>query len=854
MTRREFLAAAAAAPAAAGAVHAAVSPKVQPFALTQVHLLDGPFLTCQEANRKFLHSLESDRLLHTFRLTAGLPSTAEPLGGWERPTVELRGHFMGHYLSGCALMSAATGDDELKSKAAGIVAELAKCQKANGGDYLSAYPPEFLDRLVTGKKVWAPWYTLHKIMAGLLDQYLLSGNTQALEVLEGMTRAAGKWAAPLSDEQMARIQLVEFGGMNDVLYGLYAATGRQPYLDLAHRFDHKAIFDPLAEGRDELINLHANTNVPKIIGAARRYEISGETRYRDIAGYFWREVTSKRSYCTGGTSDKEHWRRPSGHLAGTLSNQNQECCVTYNMLKLTRHLFTWHPEAQYADYYERAFFNSILGTMNPEDGMTMYFVPLAPGYWKLFCTPRNSFWCCTGTGAESFSKLADSIYFHNDRELYVNLFIASRLEWPEKGLALRQETNFPEREGTSLRFEVKQPVEVALRLRVPYWATRGITVKVNGKPQPNAAAGPTYITVARTWHTGDEVEIEMPMSLHTEAMPDDDSVRAFLYGPLVLAGDLGTAGLTREMQYGDDKGGHTCKDEPMPAPALTGAAKITRVGRSLEFRAEQQNLTLLPLNRILHQRYAVYWMAGGMNSLTEEEKSAGWKLLFDGRTFDGWENPALKSPPGDAWTIEEGCLKATAKPKMIEDLFTTETFTDFEMVWDWKLARGSNSGVKYRIQDRVMLVSGKFKRFEDSVQESILHRRQDRPVKGQEYVVGFEYQMIDNAVHADARRGPKYQAGALYDLVGPTQDVTRPIGEFNHSRLVVKGNHAEHWLNGVKVVDVDLAEAAKASDKRWGADSEVYRLLTTQPRGECQISLQNHNDPAWFRNIKLRRL
>ncbi len=248
-------------------------------------------------------------------------------------------------------------------------------------------------------------------------------------------------------------------------------------------------------------------------------------------------------------------------------------------------------------------------------------------------------------------------------------------------------------------------------------------------------------------------------------------------------------------------------------------------------------------------------MAGSApNTLSTEEKSAGWKLLFDGHSFAGWENPALKSPPGDGWSIEDGCLKSTKHPRMIEDLFSEEKFRDFDLMFEWKVAPGSNSGVKYRIQDRVMLREGEFKKFEDSVEASIEHRVTKRPAKGHEYVVGFEYQVIDNAGHADARRGGKYQTGALYDLVGPTRDMSRPVGEFNHSRLVVQGNHTEHWLNGVKVVDTDLREAAKGSDHRWGAQSEVYRLLVEQPQKECPISLQNHNDPAWFRNVKIRRL
>jgi hypothetical protein len=242
------------------------------------------------------------------------------------------------------------------------------------------------------------------------------------------------------------------------------------------------------------------------------------------------------------------------------------------------------------------------------------------------------------------------------------------------------------------------------------------------------------------------------------------------------------------------------------------------------------------------------------NTLTAQEKAAGWKLLFDGKSMAGWNDTRRMSPPGDAWTIEDGCLKAQPRPHITEDLVSVERFANFEFVFDWRISPGGNSGVKYRIQDLVWLVEGKYKRFEDMVDESIRRRRNERPEKGQQYVVGFEYQVIDNGRHRDALRGPKYQSAGLYDLVGPVKDVTRPVGEFNHSRIVLRGNHVEHWLNGEKVVDTDLGEAALGSAKRWGAASPVYDMLVKQPRKECPISLQNHNDAAWFRNIKIRRL
>lgn len=616
LTRRRLLASSVLAPLAAraaGSVQDAIHPEARPFDLRSVRLLNSAFRDSMEHNRAFLRSLETDRLLHTFRLTAGLPSTAEPLGGWERPDIELRGHFTGHFLSGCALMSASEGDEALREKGNLVVAELAKCQKANGNGYLSAFPPEFFDRLKEGRKVWAPWYTLHKIMAGLLDTYTLAGNQQALDVLGGMADWATRWAGGIGDEQMARILQVEFGGTNEVLYNLYAITGRKAYFETAHRFDHERIFGPLAEGRDELRGLHVNTQIPKIIGAARRYELTGEARYRRIAEFFWTQVTQHRAYCTGGTSNGEHWRTAPDRLSTELGSTTEECCCTYNLLKLTRHLFAWSPDSRYSDYYERALFNGILGTMNPSNGLTMYYVPLASGYWKVFASPRNSFWCCTGTGVESFSKLAGGIYFHDDAGVYVNLFIPSELNWAGRGVRVRQETSFPERGETLLRIHAEKPVRLALRIRQPYWAGAKMSISVNGRPERAEAARNGYRTVERDWNSGDEIRVSLPMSLHAAPMPDDDRIQAIMYGPLVLAGGLGREGLTAEMMVG---GGDPPEPRnPVPAPEFRVPSEdpsswIEQVsGEELTFRTKHQrhDVRMVPLNRIFDDRYGVYW-------------------------------------------------------------------------------------------------------------------------------------------------------------------------------------------------------------------------------------------------------
>lgn len=587
--------------------------KVEPFPLEQVRLLDGPFKQAMEINHQWLLSLPSDRLLHTFRLTSGLPTSAEPLGGWERPDCELRGHFAGgHVLSALALGYASTGNDELKAKTNGLVTELAKCQEKNLDGYLSAFPEEEFDRLRDGRQVWAPFYTYHKIMAGLLDTYLYCGNEQALNTAENMGGWVDHWNESISDEHMQRILQTEFGGMNEVLCNLYAVTGRREYLRLASRFEKQMFFDPLADHRDELKGIHANTHIPQVISAARRYELTGEPRYRDIASYFWQEVTTERAYCTGGTSNGEYWRSDPGKLAAELGEYTEECCCAYNMLKLTRHTFGWTADPRAMDYYERTLWNHRLGTQDGQ-GLKSYFLPLGSGYWKYYNSAWNSFWCCTGTGAEEFSKFADSIYFHDGRGVYVNLLIASELNWPAKGIRLRQDTKFPEDEVTTLTVRAEKPVEVSISVRVPYWATRGGDLKINGESLPVFANPSSYLTVTRLWKDGDRIEVRLPMSLHIDAMPDDPTLQAMMYGPLVLAGRLGAQGLDQATTHpGYDTAPH---GEPVPVPAIASSSKDPTgwleqaKGDPLSFQTvgQQQTLSLVPLYKLSGEHYAVYW-------------------------------------------------------------------------------------------------------------------------------------------------------------------------------------------------------------------------------------------------------
>ena len=409
-----------------------VPAKVQPFDMTQVRVTGGVYKEAEEWNRGYMKRLDADRLLYNFRQNAGLDlKGAEPLGGWEAPNdgkrgTELRGHFTGHYLSACANLYASAGDNEAKTKADYMVAELAKVQEKLGGGYLSAFPMEMFDRLdalagkprtgppAPGEPVlpWAPFYTIHKIFAGMLDMYTLAGNQQALEVAKGIGNWADQWSASKTEEHMQQILNVEYGGIAESLYNLAAIANDDRYAKAGDRFTKKRFVNPLALRRDELRGLHVNTHIPQVIAAARRYEISGDYRFHDVADYFYWEVSTARSYVTGGTSNGESWQTEPRRLAAELKRSvaTAECCCSYNMMKLARHLYSWNPDPRYFDYFERTLLNERIGTILPQKGYTQYYLSLTPGAWKTFNSEDKSFWCCTGSGVEEYSKLNDSIY------------------------------------------------------------------------------------------------------------------------------------------------------------------------------------------------------------------------------------------------------------------------------------------------------------------------------------------------------------------------------------------------------------------------------------------------------------
>lgn len=524
-------------------VRPVVPRKAEPFDLKDVRLLDGPFRRAFELDVAYLKSLPPDRLLHNFRVTAGLPSQAKPLGGWEAPDCEVRGHFVGHYLSACAMAYRASGDRLLKANADAVVAGMAECQARFASGYLSAFPEDFFDRLESLKPVWVPWYTMHKLYKGLLDMHTLTGNRQALEVLKKTCAWAKQRTDRLSEEHLQRVLDVEHGGINEVFAEVYQVTGDRQWLRLAERFNHRAFLDPLARGEDRLTGLHANTQFPKVIGLARQYDLTGTHSHRTAAEFFWKTVTEERSYVIGGNSDGEIFS-PKEELSRHLSSTTTETCNTYNMLRLTRFIFSWNGEGRQMDYYERALYNHILASQHPRTGMMSYYVPLKSGCSRAakdpmgYSEPFDSFWCCTGTGIENHVKYGDSIYWHEGSgALYVALFIPSELRWEERGLTLRQTTRFPEEGSVTLEFRCDRPIRLKLRLRDPFWAEGKCSVSVNGRAARTSTERPGFLTVERTWRTGDTVRLELPMRLRTEAFRDNPNRFALLYGPIVLCAE-----------------------------------------------------------------------------------------------------------------------------------------------------------------------------------------------------------------------------------------------------------------------------------------------------------------------------
>ena len=613
----------------------------QMLPLTSVRLLDGPFADAVKANQNYLLALEPDRLLAPYLHEAGLEPEAKYYGNWESSGVA--GHTAGHYLSALSTMIASGADTpkgELRRRLDYMVSKLARCQKASGDGYVGGVPGsrELWKSVAAGQveavnRKWVPWYNLHKTFAGLRDAYLFAGNTNARAILIQFGDWCDKITSGLSDEQMQRMLGQEHGGMNEVLADIYAITGDPKYLHLARRFSHQAVLGPLEHHEDRLTGLHANTQIPKVVGLERIATLAGDLEADSGARFFWENVTGKRSVAFGGNSVSEHFNAPTNFGGMLESREGPETCNTYNMLRLTEQLFASQPSAEYADYYERALYNHILASINTKQPGYVYFTPIRPEHYRVYSQPDKCFWCCVGTGMENPGKYGEFIYAKTTNGLYVNLFIASEVTVTNLGLTLRQETRFPDEPRTRLTVKLKHAAEFTLYLRHPGWVAAGeFAVKVNGKSVALVSTPSSYTEIRREWRNGDRVEIELPMRTTVERLPDGSDWVAILRGPIVLASPDGTNNL-RGLFANDSRMGHVAGGPLVPLDQvpvlLTSASELPQHVKAdaagpMHFHladiiepAAANGLPLIPFFRLHDERYQMYWQL-----TTKEERAA----------------------------------------------------------------------------------------------------------------------------------------------------------------------------------------------------------------------------------------
>lgn len=587
--------------------------------MNNVKLLDGMFKQSQDKGKEYLLYLDLDRLIAPCYEAAGQKPKKPRYGGWEAK--EIAGHSIGHWLSAASSMYAATGDIELKNRLEYAIDELSFVQSFDSSGYVSGFSRDCFDQVFSGEfhvehfslgGSWVPWYSIHKIYAGLIDTYTLTGNEKALQVVVKLADWAKNGLANLNDDLFQKMLICEHGGMNEAMADLYRITGNNDYLELAKRFCHKAILDPLSKGIDDLEGKHANTQIPKVIGAAKLYNLTGDIYYRNIAEFFWNKVVQDRSYVIGGNSINEHFGPEHSEKLGKTTT---ETCNTYNMLKLTELIYQWEHRTEYIDFYEKALYNHILASQDPDSGMKTYFVSTEPGHFKVYCTPDDSFWCCTGTGMENPARYTRNIYYQEGDQLYVNLFISSQIELQNKKVILKQETSFPTGECTKLTFIQANEIKMDLHIRIPYWLVGEMEVTVNGKPVKAQIAN-NYLVITRQWQTGDIVEIRLPMNLHLYISMDDPQKQAIMYGPIVLAGALGTENFPETDIVADHQALNNF--ELIEVPVLVTNKKdvnkwVNRIDSKLVFETESVGqpgslkLKLIPFYELHHQRYTVYW-------------------------------------------------------------------------------------------------------------------------------------------------------------------------------------------------------------------------------------------------------
>ena len=615
--------------------------EVSYFPLQDVKLLESPFLQAQQTDLHYIMAMEPDRLLAPFLREAGLTPKAPSYTNWENTGLD--GHIGGHYISALSMMYAATGDTAIYNRLNYMLNELHRAQQAVGTGFIGGTPGSLqLWKEIKAGNIraggfdlngkWVPLYNIHKTYAGLRDAYLYAGSNLAREMLIALTDWMIDITAGLTDQQMQDMLRSEHGGLNETFADVAAIPGDKKYLELARRFSHKVILDPLIKDEDRLTGMHANTQIPKVIGYKRIAELSQDDKdwnhaaeWDHAARFFWNTVVNHRSVCIGGNSVREHFH-PANDFSPMLNDiEGPETCNTYNMLRLTKMLYQDSPDSRFADYYERALYNHILASQEPDKGGFVYFTPMRPGHYRVYSQPETSMWCCVGSGLENHTKYGEFIYAHQKDTLYVNLFIPSQLTWKEKGVSLVQETRFPDNGQVTLRIDKAPKKAFTISIRQPEWAdsSKGYNLEVNGKEQPSATATNNgYLSVNRKWKKGDVITFTLPMQIKLEQIPDKENFYAFLYGPIVLAASTGTEHL--DGLYADDsRGGHIAHGKQIPVseiPMLIGNPET--ISQSLHkedsdrlafsydgkvYPASGKVMKLMPFFRLHNSRYAVYF-------------------------------------------------------------------------------------------------------------------------------------------------------------------------------------------------------------------------------------------------------
>src|SRR6266571_2768213 len=596
----------------------AIPDVARPLPLSAVRLTGGPLKHAQDLDIDYLLKLEPDRMMAYYRKRAGLEPKAQGYTGWDGDGRNLTGHIAGHYLSAVSLMYAATGDARFKERADYLVSELKIVQDKSGDGYLGAIEGgrEKFAEVAKGNirssffdlnGMWSPWYTLHKTFAGLRDAYRYTGNRTALELEIKFATWAEGILLKLDEAQTQKMLNTEFGGMNEVLADLYADTGDKRWLNLSHHFDHHAVIDPLAHGEDRLAGLHGNTQVPKLLGVLMRYIYAGDKSDGGAAEFFWDAVALHHSYATGGHGRDEYFGPPD-QLSERVDGRTDESCNVYNILKMTRRLFAIHPEIKYAEFEERALFNHVLGSIDPEDGRTCYMVPVGRGVQHEYQVMMRGFTCCVGSGMESHGLHGDGIYYESGDKLWVNLYAPSTANWQSAGVGFVMDTSFPEGDSATLKLTLQKPKQFTVALRRPSWAGTGFSVKVNGTVLKDLSHPGSYVELKRTWKNGDTVALVLPKTLRVEPTPDNPNHVALMWGPLVLAGDLGPE---RERRGG---GGPVATIPSLIADGAVAEWLKPVAGKPGDFRTagrdpddQMREVDLVPFYRLHRRSYEIYW-------------------------------------------------------------------------------------------------------------------------------------------------------------------------------------------------------------------------------------------------------